>query len=419
MIKNLDKDKYNKNMSKLPVQLTNIINNLLNQRWHRELCDIGDVYIVGGSVRDAFISKPIKDVDLIVDNTTLDEIIETLKPFGKVSLVGDSFAVIKFKPTGEKEDIDIAVPRIDRKIGTGHKGFKIETEGVDIFSDLKRRDFTINSIAVSTETGELLDPFNGLNDLKNGILRATDIRAFIEDPLRMLRGVQFASRFNFNIEPNTLKMMKQNAHLISEIKGERIKEEFEKIISKKGNIVTAFNILKTTGLDKELFGNTIIFNYNDIDKLDSLSFFYLLGLISNQSPAKFFKERLKGEANEAKFIQVLDDTLKESDKNLTHQDFRWLTFKLSWKFPEVLESVLLPDIIQKIKKEMEAGWLPISPNVIAFSGDDIIKRIGDKNGPLVGKIQEQMFKDALNDLYLWKERKDTLEHLDYLISKFI
>jgi len=165
--------------------------------------------------------------------------------------------------------------------------------------------------------------------------------------------------------------------------------------------------------------NSINFNYNDIDKLDSLSFFYLLGLISNQSPAKFFKERLKGEANEAKFIQVLDDTLKESDKNLTHQDFRWLTFKLSWKFPEVLESVLLPDIIQKIKKEMEAGWLPISPNVIAFSGDDIIKRIGDKNGPLVGKIQEQMFKDALNDLYLWKERKDTLEHLDYLISKFI
>jgi len=157
----------------LPNQLLKILDDLKTQEWIQKLARNAELYIVGGSVRDGFIDKPIKDVDIIVDGLSFLGIQKILKLYGKQNLVGDSFSVIKFKPYGYVgEDYDIAIPREDRKIGEGHKGFEVITDGVDVHGDLKRRDFTINSMAINIMTGELLDPFNGLQDLKKKILRA-------------------------------------------------------------------------------------------------------------------------------------------------------------------------------------------------------------------------------------------------------
>ena len=211
----------------LPLRLKNIVLFLNTKPFIKELQLVSNVYIVGGCVRDGFLDKNIKDIDLIVEGLPMEQIKSILKKYGKVDIVGQSFAVIKFSTEGFTEAIDIAVPRIDKKIGTGHKGFKVITDGVNIIEDLKRRDFTINSIAVNIATKEIVDPFNGLEDLKNGLIKATNPKAFIEDPLRILRGIQFASRFSFAIDYDTLELMKQNAHLIKEISGERILEEFK------------------------------------------------------------------------------------------------------------------------------------------------------------------------------------------------
>ena len=147
----------------LPSELKKILKDLQKQEWIKVLSEYAEIYIVGGSVRDAFTGKPIKDVDLIVDGLSLDGIQKRLQSFGKINLVGESFSVIKFRPNGHiGEDFDIAVPREDRKVGEGHKGFEIVTDGVDIMGDLKRRDFTINSMAVNVLTEEFLDPFNGI-----------------------------------------------------------------------------------------------------------------------------------------------------------------------------------------------------------------------------------------------------------------
>jgi tRNA nucleotidyltransferase (CCA-adding enzyme) len=151
--------------------LDKILNDLNKQSWVKILLKLSDVYIVGGCVRDAYLNKPIKDIDLVVDGLTTKQIQDLLVDYGKINIVGESFVVIKFKPFGHTgEDYDIAVPRKDRKTGTGHKGFDIET-GVGIKNDLERRDFTINSIAIDIKTGETLDLHNGLEDLKNNILR--------------------------------------------------------------------------------------------------------------------------------------------------------------------------------------------------------------------------------------------------------
>jgi tRNA nucleotidyltransferase/poly(A) polymerase len=401
----------------IPKQLHDILKGLNSTEWMSALHTLGDVYIVGGAVRDAFLDKPIKDVDLVVDGTSLDKLMQLLTNFGKVSIVGQSFAVLKFKPEGETEDIDIAIPRVDKKIGVGHKDFNVQTEGIDIKGDLKRRDFTINSIAVNVENHEILDPFNGLQDLENKTLQATDIDAFIEDPLRIMRGVQFASRFRFNISQQTLDLMKQNAHLLSEIPGERIREEFDKLLMKSGDTAIAFDILVKTDLDKTLFGKKIT-NFNtEFNELDLLSFYYLLGLLGDQDPSKFYRDRLKGEANITKELEILDKLLgKFHEIEHDEEKLKWQVFVISSKFPRVLDAVILPESIEEIHKAMQAGWLPSSPKSIALTGDDVktVLEITKDNDPRVGQVLQRMYKDALAGMYNWKDRMNCVVYLKFI-----
>ena len=407
----------------LPQQLQILLRSLESTEWVQVLMNLGDVYVVGGCVRDAYLNKTIKDVDLVVDGTTLDVIKNVLKPFGTTKIVGESFAALKFRPHGyEGEDYDIVVPREDRKTGEGHKGFAVKTEGVDINGDLKRRDFTINSIAVNVKTGEVKDPFGGLKDLQNKVLKATDIKAFSEDALRIMRGLQFASRFKFTLSPTTLDLMKQNAHLLSEIPGERIREEFDKLLKKGGDTAVALDILVKTDLDKALFGKKMSnLSSQEFTKLDPLSFYYVLGLLGNQNPANFYKDRLKGDFNTFKEIEVLDNLFTKLPK-IEHDEekLKWEVFVISSKYPQVLNAEIIPPSVARINKEMEAGWLPSSPRVIPFTGNDVIGMLNStkQNDPRVGEILRKMYKDALNSEYNWKDRKECLEYLYEIIEKY-
>lgn len=151
------------------------------------------VYIVGGYVRDHILNKENKDIDFLVTGISINNLESLLKTFDlKVDNVGASFGVLKLKNI----DIDIAVPRKETKVSAGYTGFEVETENVTLEEDLFRRDYTINSIAISLKDGSIIDPYNGLIDLENKIIRMTNPNAFIEDPLRMLRGVQQISRLS-------------------------------------------------------------------------------------------------------------------------------------------------------------------------------------------------------------------------------
>lgn len=222
----------------IPKTLTKILSFLQEKGAHPIL--------VGGCVRDHFLNLPIKDYDIEVFNIESFEILtDYLKNFGKVKLVGKSFGVLKLSV--ENEEYDFALPRTEKKIGNGHKGFEVISNSFLSFEEAAiRRDFTINAIAYDFIKDEFLDPFNGINDLEKKVLKHIDDKSFIEDPLRVYRAIQFSSRFEFALDKETFllckKMVKQGN--LQELASERVFEELKKIFFKSLKPSISFELLK-------------------------------------------------------------------------------------------------------------------------------------------------------------------------------
>lgn len=193
------------------------------------------IYEVGGSVRDHLLGHPHKDKDLVVAKIPMEKLKNLLSPFGKVALVGKSFGVLKFSPHQNPEQtFDIALPRKEISTGVGHRDFKVEYDPhLPIEEDLERRDFTINAMAYNLKGKGLIDPCGGGKDLQKKILRQVFPFAFEEDPLRLIRAIQFAARFELTIENETWAAMQQHAKLIQTVSSERIVEEIKKLFLAK------------------------------------------------------------------------------------------------------------------------------------------------------------------------------------------
>ncbi len=180
----------------------------------------GRALLVGGSVRDAVIStefsdmhlKP-KDFDLEIYGMSPEQlqlILETTFGSENIDAVGKAFGIIKVKIEGWDEPLDFSIPRRDSKTGEGHKGFSVQGDpSMTIDEASLRRDLTINSIAYDPLTKTLYDAYGGVEDIKNRVIEVTDIEAFQEDPLRVMRIMQFASRFGFEVSERTTQLCKQ------------------------------------------------------------------------------------------------------------------------------------------------------------------------------------------------------------------
>lgn len=205
-------------------------------RFKEELLKDGcEIYVVGGWVRDMLLGIPSKDIDLLVTNISYLKLTNILRKYGKADIIGASFGIIKFTDSETGVDMDIAIPRKDRKKATGHTGFDIETgQHVTLEEDLVRRDFTMNAIAINIVTGKIVDPLNGQRDIQDKRIRViSEETSFQDDPLRMLRAIQFASRFpGFQIVNSTSIQILKNHKLLDEITPERILMEFQKIVDK-------------------------------------------------------------------------------------------------------------------------------------------------------------------------------------------
>ena len=216
----------------------------------------GRIYEVGGTVRDKFIHSEMinKDKDFLVTGIPYNDLSDILKPYGRVDLVGKSFGVIKFTPRRKVITFDIALPRKEISTGKGHRDFEIDFDhNLSVEVDLHRRDFTINAIAVDLSTMDIIDPLGGKADIESRIIRMTSENSFEDDPLRMLRAVQFAARFEFEIEPRTLDSMKHNAGLLGTISQERIQEELNKLLELANAPSIGFRLMRDTGLLNEFF----------------------------------------------------------------------------------------------------------------------------------------------------------------------
>ncbi|MDD5400512.1 MAG: CCA tRNA nucleotidyltransferase [Sulfurimonas sp.] len=207
--------------------------------------------IVGGFIRDSLLKIESKDIDIeVYGEISFKKLEDILKEFGNVNVVGKSFGVCKLK--FEDYDLDFSFPRIDNKIKSGHRGFDVEIDSnLDFKTAASRRDFTINAIGYDVEEKKLLDPFCGADDLRNKILRAVNLKSFIEDPLRVLRAAQFCARFDLKIEDNLFFTCKDmiSKNLLAELPKERIFEEIKKLLLKSQKPSYGFKLLKEFGTD--------------------------------------------------------------------------------------------------------------------------------------------------------------------------
>jgi tRNA nucleotidyltransferase (CCA-adding enzyme) len=212
----------------------------------------GRALIVGGSVRDRVIGEVTpKDIDIEIYGIDPKKIPALLKKYGRVGEVGESFAVMKVKLdekwAGDVRDLDVSVPRWESKSGKGHKEFEIKPDPkMTITQAAKRRDFTMNAMAMDPETGAVYDPFNGMKDIKDKVIRATDPKTFIEDPLRVMRAAQFASRFDMEVDDHTIEISKKLRDEFKTLARERVGEEWEKLLLKGKKPSTGMEILKQT-----------------------------------------------------------------------------------------------------------------------------------------------------------------------------
>lgn len=160
--------------------------------------------------------------------------------------MGASFGVLKFSYDGST--VDVALPRRERSVGPHHRDFEVQSSpDVPLEDDLRRRDFRVNMIARRVSDGTLVDPFAGVDDLRNKRLDIVEPLVFVEDPLRILRGAQCAARFDLTPTAQTMTAMRQAAHLIPTVAAERIADELTKLLTKADRPSVGFELLRDTG----------------------------------------------------------------------------------------------------------------------------------------------------------------------------
>jgi tRNA nucleotidyltransferase (CCA-adding enzyme) len=212
----------------------------------RETPEFQGAFLVGGCVRDWLLQMPVKDFDVEIFGLGYERLNGVLSRWGRTDVVGRSFGVVKLT-VAPGETYDFSLPRRDSKVAPGHRGFQVQCDP-DLSPEeaSARRDFTINALMWDPRRNVLLDFNRGQEDLRNRVLRHTS-DAFPEDPLRVLRGMQFASRFRLTAVPETIELCRSIADTYRELPVERVREEWLKWAAKSVLPSAGLNFLRQVG----------------------------------------------------------------------------------------------------------------------------------------------------------------------------
>ena len=204
------------------------------------------LYAVGGAVRDALTGREVSDLDIECFGLSPEAFDEAMGRLGALG-VGRSFFVYKYGA------IDIALPRIERKVAEGHRGFAVALAR-DTREASRRRDFTMNALMLDLQSGEVIDHWGGVADIRRRLIRVVDPARFVEDSLRVLRAMQFSARLGFRIEPESRDLMARMA--LDDLSGERIFWEFEKLFwAERPHF--GLRAMIELGIDRKIFGFAI------------------------------------------------------------------------------------------------------------------------------------------------------------------
>ena len=368
----------------------------------------GEIYIVGGAVRDAIRGEEdIKDIDFLVRFIPKEELSEILSTISdksedgspKVDSVGASFGVVK--STIDGIDFDFALPRVS------------EDYDAKVESDLGSRDFTFNAMAVDMN-GNLIDPFNGYQDIQNKRIKAVGdpYKRFDEDPLRMLRALQFSTRMGYDLEEKTKKAIEtMQDELVAKtedgklrVAGDRVIEEFKKawLKGKEGTKIL-IDLLKDTNIGLTLFGE----NFDPIEikgkdvELQTLSFFFNGG-----------EEKLRGEWNApSRYLDIIDlarnfDGEEEPWTFVNDTNKKWMPVVLDF-FEQVGNNVA----VNRVEKSLDDA-IPLSPKELDVSGKDLMD-FGGIKGAEIGIMQREL----LSAIWRGKVKNYKEKLLDYLFGE--
>ena len=302
-----------------------------------------DCYVVGGYVRDLFLERPSNDIDVVVVGSGIQVANALRKKMGRKANISvfKNFGTAQVKYKGMEIEFVGA-----RRESYSHDSRKPIVEDGTLEDDQNRRDFTVNAMAIQLNRahfGELVDPFGGIEDLEDGIIRTPldpDI-TFSDDPLRMLRCVRFATQLHFFIEDETFEALGRNAHRLKIISGERISEELNKTI-KASQPSRGFVDLQRSGLLQlilpELAGLDIVETRNG--RAHKNNFYHTLEVLDNVA--------LKSDNLWLRWAALLHDVGKTRSK-------RWDP-ELGWPFHKhnYLGAKMVPDIFRRLKEPMDA-----------------------------------------------------------------
>ena len=288
-----------------------------------------EIFLVGGALRDILLEIPPKELDFCI-NGEINEFKEFLNNDKQMKIIKVS-EFETYKVLFKDKIYDFSVTRKESYIPKGSLP-KIDAFNVPIETDLKRRDFTINSIAmnINSDINNLIDPFNGLKDLKNKVIKVIHDESFKDDPTRAYRAVKFSKRYNFKIDTNTLNNLIDSVEYIKVLSKERIKNELEKIC-KEFNFIQILNELKKINILKYFFDFdplNININNNEIDNW--LLLIYEIRKIDYFENNTFFSEynfskKLKEKINNLLFIiNLIKRNPSNLNKDISENDFSQL-----------------------------------------------------------------------------------------------
>ena len=301
----------------------------------------GRAFLVGGWVRDALLGKSCRDYDVEVYDMAQDALVPILSKYGRTNLVGKAFGVIHLAMKGLS--LDFSFPRTESKVGYGHRGFVVHTDEKLSFKEAAlRRDFTINAMGMELPELTLCDPYGGIDDLKSHTLRHVG-PAFAEDSLRILRGVQFASRFGCTLAPSTVELCRTLS--LDDLSVERLFEEFKKWLLKPGKPSLGLRAFLDIKLDEyfpeirpyknswETLGiilDNMVPWRDTLPEAQAMEFAFAALLCASQETSLKFLERITNETHLLKVVPPLLKAYQELDTAIVNDapSLRRLAVKL-------------------------------------------------------------------------------------------
>lgn len=382
----------------------------------------GRCYLVGGFVRDAILGRSSRDFDVEVYDIEQETLLKILRDFGKPNLVGKAFGVLHLMTRGL--ELDFSFPRTESKIGEGHRGFLVQTHLHLSFQEAaRRRDFTVNAMGLSLPNLELSDPYSGKEDLEKKILRHVS-DAFAEDSLRVLRGVQFASRFSLTLAPETAALCRGLS--LADLSSERIFEEFKKWLLKPGRPSLGLKAFREMNLERffpeirglgsensdEKLGELLdrisekLPRLSDLMQQEILAFTALLSGAENGQAVTAFLSRITNEVQLLKkspilfaFIPQMISSAENPEENFNAEFLRRASVKLGGlnlahlylQSSPLLSDVKSQEASQIFEERARAlGVFENAPEPL-LRGSDLIQ-MGLKPGRLFGEIIKEEFE---------------------------